>query len=145
MCPLLQRLTNVQLLMFGNLTYGLTITMVKISIRTMYRRIFATAACRKRVNAIGAACLMWFIAFTLVEIFQCYPLHDAFDPKFLLSSHCIKLEAFYLAAAATNLAIDIAMLCLPLHMVWKLSLDRKQKIGPTAIFLVGILYVQYPP
>lgn len=40
----------------GVVTYTLTITMVKISILTLYRRIFSTSAFRKKIVIVGCHC-----------------------------------------------------------------------------------------
>ena len=120
-------------------TYSLTITFVKISILLLYRRIFTTAPFRKASVAVGAACLLWFIIEVFMDIFQCHPIKAAFDPALLSTDRCIDLQSFYSGITIANLCLDVVILYLPLHMVWKLKLPTKQKLTLSGIFLFGSL------
>ena len=105
----------------------------------LYRRIFATPTFKKTTVVVGAACIAWFIAEIFTDIFQCHPFKEAFDPLNLYSGRCFDLRAYYWGITATNLGLDMVMLYLPLHMVWKLQLAIKQKFVLSAIFLIGFL------
>ena len=108
-------------MMCGIVTYSLTITMVKISLLLLYRRIFSTPAFRKKVLVVGIVCAIWFFISIFMDIFQCHLLSDAFNPEMLFTDHCINLQGYYWGAIAANLGIDVIMLLLPLHMVWDLK------------------------
>ena len=123
--------------MCGIYAYSLTITAVKISILLLYRRIFDTAAFRKKTLIFGILCITWFLIAICVEIFECHPLSDAFIPKMLYTDHCIDIQAYYEGVTSTNMAIDILMLLLPVHMVWGLSLPIRQRILLSGIFMLG--------
>ena len=125
-----------QLLMCALSTYALTITMVKISILLLYRRIFDTAAFRRKTLVVGILCMTWFFISFFLEIFQCHPPNAAFDPM-LFTDHCIAMQSYYEGVTAANMCIDIIMLLLPVHMVWRLKLSIKQKIVLTCIFMLG--------
>jgi len=51
--------------------------------------------------------------------------------------------------AIFNMLSDIAMLSVPIYLIWRLQISRRRKIGISAIFLTGGLYVaalsQPPP
>ena len=126
-----------QILMATMTTYSLTITCVKISILLLYRRIFTTASFRRVSVAVGIACLLWFIIEVFLDIFQCRPFKAAFDPMLLLTDHCIDLQSFYSGITVANLGLDLVVLYLPLHMVWKLKLPTKQKLMLSGTFLLG--------
>ena len=117
--------------------YSLTITAVKISILLLYHRIFETAAFRRKALIVGMVCITWCLIAICLEIFKCHPLSDAFIPKILYTDHCIDTEAYYEGVTATNMAIDITMLLLPVHMVWGLSLPIRQRILLSSIFMLG--------
>jgi len=134
----------------GVVTYTLTITMVKISILTLYRRIFSTSAFRKKIVIVGChcwvsllgvivgiACLIWFFIAFLMDLFQCHPFKDAFNPEYLFTSHCVNLQGFYWGITAAYLVLDVVVLSLPLHMVWNLQLPTKQKLLLSGVFLLG--------
>ena len=120
-------------------TYSLTITSVKISLLLLYRRIFTTASFKPWYSAFGVACVMWLLAQLFAGIFQCRPFDAAFEADILFTDRCINLEAYYRGVTASNLGLDIIALCLPLPMIWRLQLSRRQKLGLTGIFLLGSL------
>ena len=119
------------------LQYTATITLVKLSILILYRRIFPTPAFKKTTLIVGSAVIYWFIVALFTDIFQCRPLQAAFDPELLFTDHCINVEAFYRGITASNLCIDFVILYMPLHMVWGLKLHARQKLALSAIFLLG--------
>ena len=123
--------------MCGILTYTLTITLVKISILLLYRRIFDTAAFKRKTLVVGVLCIIWFFIAICLEIFQCHPLSAAFDPEMLSTDHCIDFQTYYEGVTASNIAMDIIMLLLPVHMVWRLRLPIKQRIVLSSIFMLG--------
>ncbi|KAL2043877.1 hypothetical protein N7G274_003397 [Stereocaulon virgatum] len=120
-------------------TYSLTITLVKISLLLLYRRIFSTAAFRKKSTFVGILCVIWFIITLCMDIFQCRPFDEAFRAETIFTNHCIDLQKFYWGATATNLGIDVIMLFLPLHMVWKLRLPTHQKLLLSGLFMLGVV------
>lgn len=116
-------------------TYALTITMVRISILILYRRVFATAAFRKKTVVVAALCLTWFCVIVLLDVLQCHPIADTFIyPR---PNTCINLQNFLWAMTTSNLVLDLIMLCLPLHMVWSLDLPRSEKAFLYIVFSLG--------
>lgn len=124
-------------MMAGNVTYSLTITMVKLSILLLYRRIFATERFKRTILAIGALCLIWFLIVILMNVFMCRPFNAAFNPETVLTKKCIDLESFYRGITVANLIIDVIILYLPLHMVWSLQLAIRQKLSLSGVFMLG--------
>ena len=116
--------------------YTLTITIVKLSILILYRRIFSTVAFKRTTPIVGAAVMLWFIVALFTNLFQCRPLQAAFDLELLFTDQCIHLQAYYWGVTASNLCIDVFMLYMPLHMVWGLKLPTRQKIALSGIFLL---------
>ena len=72
-----------------------------------------------------------------MDIFQCRPFSAAFEPALLFTDQCIDLQAFYEGVTIANLGLDVVVLYLPLHMVWKLKLPTRQKLMLSGIFLLG--------
>lgn len=50
---------------------------------------------------------------------------------------CIDMKAFLLSTAIMNLCTDIAILILPISVVWKLQIKKSQKVAISGIFLLG--------
>jgi hypothetical protein len=53
--------------------------------------------------------------------------------------YCINQNTFYLVAAAFNIALDIAIVLIPIPELVKLELSRRKKVFLGAIFGVGSL------
>ena len=111
--------------------------MVKLSILVLYRRIFCTTAFKRATLFVGATIMSWFVVALFTDIFQCRPVKAAFDPELLPTRQCINLETYYRGVTASNLCIDVVMLYMPLHMVWRLRLSVRQKVALSGIFLLG--------
>lgn len=118
-------------------TYAFTITLVKISILSLYRRIFSTPAFRQKTLVVGVVCVIWCILAIFIDIFQCRPFEAAFDPELLFTYHCIDLPSFYYGITSSNVCLDAIMLYLPLHEVWKLEMRNSKKCKLSGIFLLG--------
>ncbi|KAL8749554.1 MAG: hypothetical protein Q9184_006764 [Pyrenodesmia sp. 2 TL-2023] len=135
----MQTAALLKVFMCSVLTYTLTITSIKISLLVLYRRLFDIPAFRKRSLIVGIACLLWGVIAIFTTIFQCRPFTAAFDPASLVTYHCINIESYYIGMVAANLGLDIIMLLLPLHMVWKLQLPVRQRVALSGIFSIGLL------
>lgn len=119
------------------LTYSLAITMVKISLLMLFRRIFTTAAFRLKSMIVGVVCVAWFFVAVFTDIFQCSPFKDVFELHMLFTDHCINVQAYYWGISASNVFLDLVLLYLPIHEVWKLQLPRRKKLGISSVFALG--------
>ena len=120
------------------ITYTLTVTTVKISLLLLYRRIFATTLFKRLTTAVGVACIIWCLINVPMIIFQCRPVFSAFNPR-LGTNQCLNFRAFWTGITASNVALDMVILGLPLYMVYRLQLPNKQKILLTGTFALGAL------
>ena len=111
--------------------------MVKLSILALYRRIFCTTTFKRATLFVGSTVISWFVVALFTDIFQCRPVQAAFDPELLPTKQCINLKSYYRGVTASNLCIDVVMLYMPLHMMWKLRLSMRQKVALSSIFLLG--------
>ena len=55
--------------------------------------------------------------------------------------HCINIIKADLAYGSMNVISDFFIFVLPLPMVWRLNLTRKEKIGVYLVFMSGAMYV----
>jgi len=74
-------------------------------------------------------------------IFACKPISAVWKGWDRESSpeYCINQQAFYFAAAGFNIALDIAVVSIPIPELWKLKLGRRKKCFLLAIFSVGAM------
>lgn len=106
---------HFQCLVVTMVTYGLTITLTKISLLLMYRHIFDTPHFKTTTPIIWLVCIAWLIAEFWTNIFQCRPFEALWNPEQRFSlRYCFDLQAWSYSFTATNMAIDIIMLVMPL-------------------------------
>lgn len=92
--------------------------------------------------------LIWFnfffyLADTIVKIFECTPRHKIWEKN--AEGSCININIPILVTSAINVASDFMILLLPIACVLKLKLmTRTKKLGVLAIFAAGSLYVLIP-
>ncbi|KAL4924262.1 putative integral membrane protein Pth11-like [Aspergillus undulatus] len=86
--------------------------------------MFTIVACQATANVLTAA-------------FQCNPVRGAWD-KNNFTGHCVNINVFYLANAALNILTDLLTYTLPVRVILKLQLPRKQKIALVFILCLGL-------
>ncbi|EPS38843.1 hypothetical protein H072_7393 [Dactylellina haptotyla CBS 200.50] len=127
--------TSLKYLFASIVAYNFSLTLTKTAILLQYLRIFTSKIFRV------AAYVMMFIVFgyateaILTAIFNCVPV-EAFwtgDP----TAKCIPREALWFANAGLNIFTDFSIALLPLPVVIKLNMPRRQKIPLMMIFALG--------
>lgn len=145
-------LTCSKIIYAGNFPYLVIISMTKTSILLYYLRLFGTPGIRpgfrKLIYATQAIVVIWFIGSLIPGTFRCHPIDDFWDPLVVggpnVHRYCTNNNTYYLASSSFNVALDFWILVLPLSIVWTLQLSPKRKVGLSAIFLLGGLYVHQP-
>lgn len=121
------------------ITYKVSLNLTKVSILLLYRRLFGGAAqwfrrtCDVLLTYVAAFC----VAMVVGTIFQCVPIERAFDKT--VDGRCIDNGRFWYANAASTIATDLAVLVLPMPLVYKLQIPRAQKFALALVFALGIL------
>lgn len=132
--------------------YKFTINLTKLSILTLYLRIFTAPWFVRTCWCCFAIVCAYAIASILATVFQCTPINYYWDhhpppaptnakPGVQSSGsqpHCIDTTAFWLANAIYNITTDLIILTTLPFMIWSLRLPRPQKIGLTVVFGLGI-------
>ncbi|MCJ1468850.1 hypothetical protein MMC07_007480 [Pseudocyphellaria aurata] len=117
--------------------FGVSITCVKLSLLSLYHRIFMTVWVRRSSIALSVLCVLWLMVVVVGSIFVCYW-------TFEYPYRCINFSLFFLTMSIVEVLIDIAILCLPLRMISGLGLPLQHKIVLYVTFLVGGLQVTPP-
>lgn len=115
--------------------YGFAIAFAKCSILLLYYRIFISSRFRVAIYVLAFIVISWGLSDVFVAIFQCSPVRFAWDKA--IQGSCINQLAFYRWISMPNIVTDIVMLSLPMPMVWKLHCSVAQRVGLSAIFLMG--------
>ena len=121
------------------ITYIITVTLVRLSILLTLRRIFDVEPFKVITTILGFATIAWGISIFFANIFQCTRFMDAFDPNVVMSSSktCIDLQAMFYGTLGTGFSLDLIILILPLHIIWRLRLSTRQKFELTAMLSLG--------
>ena len=82
---------------------------------------------------------IFYIVFFFVPIFLCFPRSKIWNPE--EHGHCLDVNDLYLASAVFNMLSDIAMLSVPIYLIWNLQMSTRRKVGVSAIFMTGGLQV----
>ncbi|KAK6510253.1 hypothetical protein TWF481_004970 [Arthrobotrys musiformis] len=127
--------TSLKYLFASIVAYNFSLTLTKTAILLQYLRIFNSKVFRV------AAYVMMFIVFgyateaILTAVFNCVPV-EAFwtgDP----TAKCIPREALWFANAGLNIFTDFSIAILPLPVIIKLNMPKRQKIPLMMIFALG--------
>ena len=114
------------------------ISLAKLSILVFFNRVFPIPDVRRASIAIGVVVVAHAIVVLLVAFFQCNPIPRAWDME--ISGTCIDQMAWARYVSVPNILTDVALIILPLPVIWNIQTSRAQKIGLTVIFMLGGLY-----
>ena len=90
--------------------------------------------------------LLWVIAFVIaanniaeifLSIFQCTPVHKAWDQR--VAGSCVNILLAACIPGAINVFTDLAIVLLPISVVWSLQMGRSRKIQLVGVFLLSSL------
>lgn len=112
-------------------------TAVKVSILDLYITIFPNQLFRVTAYIIMVIALCYCLSVILIAILICRPISYSWDKT--INGSCVDESTAFIATACLNLALDIAIVVLPLKMVWGLQLAVPKKMALTGIFSLGLL------
>lgn len=115
----------------------IVLEIVKISVLTMYTRIFPVRQMRISVYIVGFLSLVWSITMIFISIFRCTPIPKTWNSS--LPGHCVNLLGATIGSVFPNILSDIVILALPMPLLWYLQTGVVQKIMLSGIFLLGSL------
>ena len=88
--------------------------------------------------------VLWCFAFVILanntaevflSIFQCVPVHKAWDPT--VPGSCVKILLAAPIPGAINVVSDVFTVLLPVPLIWTLHMERNRKIQLVGIFLLS--------
>ncbi len=140
--PTLTVARNAQYMNINSIFYGITVSIVKLSIILQYLSIFVPHR-KANLMFIGCHLVIWshvvfYSVATFFEIFLCTPRKKFWNPL-MAGGHCYNAVALNIAAGSFNALSDFVILLLPQHIIWRLQMRWERKIGVSAIFLTGFL------
>ncbi|KAK6082994.1 hypothetical protein SCUP515_02228 [Seiridium cupressi] len=138
-----QRVIMLSLLL--ELIAPLAICAVKISVLTLYLRIFGSSLIWMRVTCVVGIVLLlgYHISFTTAFGVMCAPDSKAGYSQVALlmafvSDKCVRTRILVLLMGIGNTLCDLVLLLLPLPVIWNLQMPLRRKLKTSAVFLIGI-------
>lgn len=120
--------------------YLLSILGYRLALLLMYLRIFGVNKPFKYATWAVLFFVTGYLSCNIITLlFGCTPMTKYWKPD--EPGHCIILVKADHAYGSMNVVSDLLLFLLPLPMVWKLQLSRKEKLGLALVFMSGILYV----
>ncbi len=118
------------------LIYSFAVPLPKLVLLLFYFRIFSNPRFKLAVWAVAIFVIAWCPAVFFTDLFQCSPVALAWD-KSIEGGRCINVQAFFRYIVISNVMSDIAVLVLPLPVIWYLQMSIRQKLALTGVFLLG--------
>lgn len=118
-------------------TYMFGITVPKACILVLYLNIFTNRRARIITWAVLGVIIAHFIASGIITYFViCQPFAFKWN-KSIPGGHCADLQAAYKYVSIPNILTDLAIVGLPISTLRSLQVNRAQRIGIFATFLLG--------
>ncbi|KAE8386308.1 integral membrane protein [Aspergillus alliaceus] len=121
------------------LAYVLALGAIKISFCLLYLHIFPGEKFRLACWSILAILVAETLEETLVVIFQCQPIHKAWDPTGLVEGKCVDMTLFYYINFGIKLATDLALFVMPVPKLMQLKMTVGKRVGLVVMFSLGLL------
>ncbi|KAF2152254.1 hypothetical protein K461DRAFT_278465 [Myriangium duriaei CBS 260.36] len=127
--------TYFKIVFASNLLYNVSLTLSKMSVLLLYRRIFTVRSFEIMFWIVTSIVLSEFFVSEFGLIFATKPIEAQW--KFWLPHTSIDNKKFWLATAIINILLDVIILAMPQTRVWKLHQKKKSKLLLSVIFLMG--------
>ncbi|KAK3390689.1 hypothetical protein B0H63DRAFT_519901 [Podospora didyma] len=114
--------------------------MTKISLLLLYMRVFDHVRWLSR-TCVGFVIFiaLWAVVQVLLFVFQCWPVQKGWNP--LIEGTCLLVEDLFYLRDITSIVIDVILMFLPIHYVWKLRVPQSQRYALFSVFSLGIVTI----
>ncbi|KAI1091696.1 hypothetical protein F5B19DRAFT_251599 [Rostrohypoxylon terebratum] len=120
----------------SEIIYSVAIVTIKWSILTFYQRIFPNKWFQWALLGIAVFMGAWMFTTVFAISFQCIPIEYNWDTS-IPGGHCINIGQLALVTSILNVLTDVAILILPLPLVWKLNVSQHRRWGLVLLFGLG--------
>ncbi|KAK0755136.1 hypothetical protein B0T18DRAFT_300858, partial [Schizothecium vesticola] len=128
----------VQLMFVAHIFYAAATALTKLSIITSYLRIFPHDSLRVVLYATAVIVSGIGVSAMFATIFQCQPVHAAWDFR-VADPKCFEFTHFLYANAAINIFTDFVLVVAPLPFFWSLALPLRQRLVIMVLFGAGFV------
>lgn len=129
-------LTRVPQALWGTIPlYNVALMLCKLSIAIQYYRVFRTPVVQKFLRGMFVFLVIYGLWTILGTIFTCVPVSKYWD--FMVEGKCVDRNALTFANAGINIATDLTLLAIPIMLLRKLQIPRRQKFILVGVFACG--------
>ncbi|OJJ33943.1 hypothetical protein ASPWEDRAFT_173377 [Aspergillus wentii DTO 134E9] len=115
--------------------YNLTLTLTKISMALLYRRLFPTTRYRIVTLAIIILITITGLWMTISAFVFCIPIAAFWDPN--LGDNCLSERVVWCLNASIQITTDLVIVVLPMPVITRLRLPKRQKWALVFVFGLG--------
>ena len=109
----------------------------KLAILCLYLRLFTEKLYRFSSYTLIGILITTAVVNCISAGVSCTPFAYNWD-KTIPGGRCFAdINSWYLWVSFPNILTDVFMLILPLPVIWKLQMSRKNKVGLTVVFCTG--------
>jgi hypothetical protein len=114
----------------------LSLSLTKISVLLLFLDIFVASWVRRATYVLIVLATLCGLFTLLSNILYCIPV-AAFWDFTITDRRCIPVPLKYYIDASLNLALDFAILFLPVPVIWPMTLPWRQKLWLYSVFVLG--------
>ncbi|KAI4275875.1 MAG: hypothetical protein LQ337_002880 [Flavoplaca oasis] len=117
--------------------FHVSVATIKLSILFFYNQVFPIRKVMISCLVLGIFTVVWLISAIVANFFACRPLAYWWD-KSIPGGHCLDTDitVFYVSSAP-DIITNLAVLILPIPILWKLQMPTRRKVAVTIIFVLG--------
>ncbi|VUC22923.1 unnamed protein product [Clonostachys rosea] len=133
-----EKITNYfKYLVAISIWYTMTMSLAKLAILVVYRRLFPQRLMHISVWIVAVILILQSIVGTILLFVVCRPFWVNWGPLEMQQTHCFDKMSLFLWISLPNIITDLALIALPLPIIWKLQLSNNLKAALTVTFLIG--------
>lgn len=115
--------------------------LTQLSFLAFYLRIFPNRGINLAAYGLMGLSVAFGISNTLVMIFQCTPVPFFWNQwTGIPTGTCLNINTFSWYKAALQIAMDLAIIALPIRPLSRLTLKKKKKAQVILMFCTGFVY-----
>lgn len=123
----------------AQIIYKVATCLTKLSILSLYLRIFPNQSLRISTWVTGAIVIAYTLAACLVTVFGCHPISKAWDKK--AEGKCVDIIQIWYSNSIMIILTDVMIILLPLNQIRRLQLPLFRKILLSGVFSLGIFVI----
>ncbi|KAI4727038.1 hypothetical protein E4T49_05163 [Aureobasidium sp. EXF-10728] len=116
--------------------YQASLSLTKISILLQYRRVFVGSDIQRIIAGSICVIIVYGLWSVLSTAFMCTPVSYFWDTS--IGGHCLSRMGVWFANASLNIITDVVICLMPVPVLNRLRLPRKQKYALIAVFCLGL-------